>query len=75
MANDPIQIRARIAHLEAQRASIDAELAMLRKADKPPKPFRFLEGPDIPSIEDIPVLTGPVKHIRSRRRFDEGGRN
>jgi hypothetical protein len=72
MANDPIQIRARIAHLEAQRASIDAELAMLRKADKPPKPFRFLEGPDVPTI---PILRGPVKNIRSRRRFDEEGRN
>jgi hypothetical protein len=73
LTNDPIQIRARIAHLECQRASIDAELAMLRKADKPPKPFRFLEGPDVPTIEDIPVLRGPVKHIRSRRRIDGEG--
>jgi hypothetical protein len=75
MATNPDQIRARIAHLEAQRASIDAELAALRKADKPPKPFRFLEGPDVPTIEDIPVLRGPVRYIRSRRRFDEEGRN
>jgi hypothetical protein len=70
MTNDPIQIRARIEHLEAQRASIDTELAMLRKADKPPKPFRFLEALDVPTI---PILRGPVKHIRSRRRIDGGG--
>jgi hypothetical protein len=70
MVNDPIQIRARIAHLEAQRASIDAELAALRKADKPPKPFSFLEALDVPAI---PTLHGPVKNIRSRRRIDGGG--
>jgi hypothetical protein len=75
MTNDRTAIRARIEYLEAQRASIDAELAALRKADKPPKPFRFLEALDVPTIEDIPVLRGPVRYIRSRRRFDEEGRN
>jgi hypothetical protein len=67
MTNDRTAIRARIEYLEAQRASIDAELAALRKADKPPKPFRFLEALDVPAI---PTLHGPIKRIRSRRRFD-----
>jgi hypothetical protein len=65
MATDRTAIRLRIAQLEAQRARIDIELAALRTADKPPRPFRFLEAPFIPTIE------GPVKHIL-RRRSDEG---
>jgi hypothetical protein len=58
MATERTAIRARIAQLEAQRASIDAELAQLRTADKPPRPFRFLEQ------LDIPVIRGPVHRIR-----------
>jgi hypothetical protein len=58
MATERTAIRARIAQLEAQRASIDAELAQLRTADKPPRAFRFLEQ------LDIPVIRGPVHRIR-----------
>jgi hypothetical protein len=60
-------IRLRIEQLEAQRVRIDTELAALRTADKPPRAFRFLEAPYIPTIE------GPVKHIR--RRIDGEGLN
>jgi hypothetical protein len=65
MANERTAIRARIEYLEAQRARIDTELAALRTADQPPRAFRFLEQ------LDIPVIRGPVHHIR-RRRSDEG---
>jgi hypothetical protein len=57
-------IRLRIAQLRYQRARIDAELAQLRTADRPPRAFSFLE------TMDIPLLIGPVRH---RRRSDGEG--
>jgi hypothetical protein len=68
MAEDRTAIRLRIEQLEAQRARIDIELEQLRTADKPPRPFRFLDQ------LDIPVIRGPVHRIR-RRRIDGEGRN
>jgi hypothetical protein len=52
-------IRLRIAQLRYQRARIDAELAQLRTADRPPRASSLRL--------DVPLIKGPVRH---RRRSD-----